>query len=246
MRLIMMPFLIILTFFTNSLNSQEKLSKSEKSFAKLEMKKGTRNATLVNDYGKKWKMRMSFPQNNEGKNALIIALHWAGGGDTYEEFNDCLVLPALKYLNTIIVSPEGENQLWSTGNNEEKILFIISNAKKYWNVDSSKIAILGYSNGGNGSWYFAQKYPDLFSAAIPMASAYPINKKINIPLYVIHGKKDELFQVSETEKWINKTKAKGTDVTFVVDEKLSHFQACAYSDLLMKAGDWLQNIWKEK
>lgn len=246
MRFAILLYLTVLAFNTNYLEAQEELSKSEKSFAKIGMKKGTRNVTQVNDYGKKWKMRVTFPEIGKEKKSLIIALHWAGGGDTFEEFNDCLILPALKPFDTIIVSPEGENQLWSTGNNEEKILSIVYNAQKYWNVNPNNVAVTGYSNGGNGSWYFAEKYPELFSAAIPMASAYPIHKKIDIPLYVIHGRKDELFQISQTEKWVKKTTEKGTDVTFVVNEKLSHFQGCAYTEMLSQAGQWLQNLWKKQ
>ena len=237
--------LTFLLFFSVVPCAQETLGKSEKSFSRIVVKTGTRNVTLTNDLGKKWKMRVNFPEENKTSNALILALHWAGGGDTFQEFNDCLVLPGLQFLNAIIVSPEGEDQQWSTTNNEDKILTVIANAKKYWNVDPNKIAIMGFSNGGNGSWYFAEKYPELFSAAIPMASAYPLSTKIAVPVYVIHGKKDELFDVSRTEKWVTKTKEKGSEIIFVIDGELTHYQACAYIELLKDAGEWLQNKWKE-
>ena len=164
---------------------------------------------------------------------------------TYKEFNDCLALPGLEAMNAIIVSPEGENQLWSTGNNVEKILSIIANAQKYWNVNPEKIAVTGYSNGGNGSWYFAQHHPKLFSAAIPMASAYSINQKIEIPLYIIHGAKDKLFELETTKKWVSKTKVAGTDLILVVNENLSHFDGCAYISDLKNAGEWLKALWAD-
>jgi len=243
MRVIYVITLLSLFGCNLQLSCQETLSRSEKSFSKIKVKAGTRDVTLTNDYNKKWKMRVNFPEETQEKNALIIALHWAGGGDTYKEFNDCLVLPGLEKLNAIIVSPEGENQLWSTGNNVEKVLSIIANAQKHWNVDPKKIAAMGYSNGGNGSWYFAQHHPRLFSAAIPMASAYPVNQKIEIPLYVIHGAKDELFELVKTQKWVDKTKKAGTNVTLVVNEQLSHFEGCAYITDLKNAGEWLKAIW---
>ena len=242
--------LIILFFglagYSFHLNAQKALKKSEISFSKISNKAGVRNISLMNDYGKRWKMRVEFPENPSEKKSLIIALHWAGGGDTYKEFHDCLVLPGLQDVNAIIVSPEGENQLWNTGNNIDKILAIVTNSQKYWNVDPKKIAIMGYSNGGNGSWFFAENYPKLFSAAIPMASSYAINKKIDLPLYVIHGAKDELFVVSKTKQWVEKSKSEGSDITFIINEQLSHFQGCAYSNDLKNAGEWLQKIWKKK
>lgn len=240
-------FIIVLMLFVGHLplKGQENLSKSEISFSKIKFKKGTRDVTLTNDYNKRWKIRVNFPAETQEKKSLIIALHWAGGGNTYKEFNDCLALPGLEALNAIIVSPEGENQLWSTGNNVEKVFSIIANAQKYWNVNPKKIAVTGYSNGGNGSWYFAQHHPKLFSAAIPMASAYPINQKIEIPLYIIHVAKDKLFELPTTKKWVRKTKEAGTDLTLVVNEHLSHFDGCAYISDLKNAGEWLKALWPD-
>ena len=228
------------------LNAQKILKKSEISFSKISSKPGIRNVTFTNDSGKRSKLRVKFPEKSSKKIGLVIALHWAGGGDTYKEFNDCLVLPSLENSNTIIVSPEGEDQLWYSRNNIDKILAIVANSQKYWNVDPQKIAIMGYSNGGNGSWFFAENYPELFSAAIPMASSYPIHKKIDVPLYVIHGAKDELFAVSKTKQWVTKTKTEGSNVTLIINKELSHFQGCAYGNDLKNAGEWLQKIWNKK
>ena len=224
--------------------AQEQITKSEKSFAKIKTKPGTRDAIWVSDYGKPYTMRVTFPEASEDKTALIVALHWAGGGNTYKEFNDCLILPALAGLQAIIVSPEGENQLWSTANNVEKLLSLIAYSRKYWNIDPAKIAVTGYSNGGNGSWYFAEYHPELFSAGIPMASAYPISEKIDIPLYIIHGAKDELFAMEKTRMWIERTRKAGTELVFVPNDSLSHFQGCAYVDDLIQAGKWLQRLWE--
>ena len=246
MRLHFFILVIILFGSLHQINAQTKLSKSEKSFSKIKTKIGTRDETLINAHGNHWKVRVTFPEEKKMINALVIALHWAGGDKAYKDFNDCLVLPALKSLNTIIVSPEGENQVWSSANNVDKVRAIVTYSQKYWNVNPDKIAIMGYSNGGNGSWYFAEHYPALFSAAIPMASAYPIQEKIAVPLYVIHGEKDELFRIAKTRKWVEKTKSAGTEVIFASIEALSHYQGCSYVNELKRAGEWLQNLWEEK
>ena len=243
-NLYIMSFLIL--FGGRSvLNAQNVPSKSEKLFKNFKAAPGTKDFKLTNDYGKRWKMRVNFPEEVQEENSLIIALHWAGGGDTYREFKRLLDTARLEELNAIIVSPEGENLLWSTQNNIDKVLTIIENAQKYWNVDPKKIAVVGYSNGGNGSWYFAEHHPEKFSAAIPMASSYPANKKIDIPLYVIHGTKDELFPIKNTERYVRKTQEAGTQVTLVVNQKLSHFQGCLYVEDLWNAGEWLKDLWKE-
>lgn len=224
----------------------QKLSPSEKSFIKIKQKPGIQSTTLSNDFKNKYPVMISFPNVSNKKYRLIIALHWAGGGDTYKTFFECLALPGLDDEETIIVSPEGQNQLWNTGNNINKVKNLVGNAIKYWNVDANKIAVTGYSNGGNGSWYFAEHYPELFSAAIPMASSYPINKKLNTPLYVIHGGKDELFSVTKTSEWVEKTKEAGSNIRYIIIEERSHFQGCSYVPELKKAQKWLQNLWKEE
>lgn len=79
-----------------------------------------------------------------------------------------------------------------------------------------------------------------------MASGYPVKKKIGVPLYVIHGTKDELFQLKITEQWVANTRNAGSNVTLAVNKELSHFQACAYVDELKKAGDWLKQLWQKQ
>ena len=224
----------------------QKLSPSEKSFIKIKQKPGIQNKVLSNDFGNKYEVMLNFPDIIDKKYRLIIALHWAGGGDTYKTFFECLALPGLDDDETIIIAPEGQNQLWNTQHNVDKIKNLVAYTIKYWSVDPKKIAVTGYSNGGNGSWYFADHYPELFSAAIPMASSYPINKKLNTPLYVIHGGKDELFSVTKTSEWVKKTKEAGSKITYVVNEERSHFQGCSYVPELKKAQEWLKNLWKEE
>ncbi|NAS10660.1 carboxylesterase family protein [Poritiphilus flavus] len=225
---------------------QQELDPAAKSFSKIEMSPGISDVTFLSSSGKKWKMRVSFPQNirQAEKNTLIIALHWAGGYGTYSGFADCLAFPGFKSMEAIVVAPEGEGQLWSSENNITKIRTIVAQAVKHWKVDPERVAVSGYSNGGNGSWYFAEHLPGLFSAAIPMASAYKAEGKISIPLYVVHGGKDELFPLSRTQQWVDLAKKEGSEITLVVNNALSHFEGCAYTEELKKAGQWLRKIWE--
>ncbi|MEM7380889.1 MAG: dienelactone hydrolase family protein [Bacteroidota bacterium] len=226
--------------------SQKGLNPAENSFSKIELRPGTSDATFLSNSGKKWKMRINFPQKiaQLERNTLILALHWAGGYGTYSGFADCLAIPGFRSMDAIIVAPEGEGQLWSSQNNISKIETIIAQAVKHWKVDPKKVVVSGYSNGGNGSWFFAEHYPELFSAAIPMASAYKAERKIKIPLYVVHGEKDELFPLSRTQQWVEMAKKKGSDITLVVNSGLSHFEGCAYTEELKKASQWLNKLWE--
>jgi predicted peptidase len=119
-------------------------------------------------------------------------------------------------------------------------------------IDENKVVITGYSDGGNGSWFYAQYYSDLFSAAIPMASSYNsvgsdgIVPKIDIPLYVIHGENDDLFPLAQTEEWVNQSKNAGSSIEFVIASGLTHYEVCNYVGYLTTATNWLQNeVWSQ-
>jgi predicted peptidase len=161
-----------------------------------------------------------------------------------------MVEPGLASLNAIIVSPNGYLYQWYQSPNVTQVLTLVNLAKKFWPIDTNKIAVTGFSNGGNGSWFFAETQPEVFSGAIPMASSYntyDLNgdpRYIETPLYVIHGEYDSLFPLDSTENWVNATASAGTNITFVVADTLEHYEPCEYTPYLQEASLWLsEDIW---
>lgn len=237
---------IILFFSITSCNTNKntltglKLTKLEKRFNKVDTSPGKRNVSLSVSDNDKWNMRICFPEESTKKNMLVIALHWGGGGKAFEKFSSCLVEPAMSNLNAIIISPDSEYLSWNDPHNEDKILQLVAMAKRFWNVDPSNIIVLGYSNGGIGSWYFADKYPEIFRAAIPIASMYKPVKKIDVPLYVIHGEKDELFKIDEIRSAVDLSIEYGTKIKLITNINYSHYMACDYVEELKKVAMWLK------
>ena len=242
-------FLILITVASScnvktKTTKSNKMTKLEKRFSKIDTTAGHRNISLHLTSEHSWNMRISFPDNKPGKKPLVVALHWAGGGDTYKQFSECLAEPGTSSLQAIVIAPDGEFLLWTTKYNEDKIVKLVTMAIKFWNIDPSKVLVTGYSNGGIGSWFFADKHPELFSAGIPIASAYHPEKKIEIPLYIIHGEKDELFNVHQTASYVEKARKFGSNIQFVVSPGLTHYMACDYVDELKKASKWVQKeLW---
>lgn len=207
-------------------------------FKKLNDSKVEKNIKLVAGVYRNKKVRVITPKDKNGSKPLIIALHWAGK-DVFTQYSQCLVEPAFKDLDCYIIIPDAEEMLWTNSYNENKIIRLIALAKKNWKIDATKIVVTGYSNGGNGAWFFADKYPNLISAAIPIASAYKITTKIKTPLYVIHGEKDRLFPINNTRKWIDLSRESGSNIVFKAIPNYSHFMACNYVFELKKAVVWL-------
>lgn len=199
-----------------------------------------------------WDVRIISPGIVEGElYPMVFSLHGAANGSpTAHQSTACLVEPGLESLGAIIVSPNGYLNQWYASSNVTQVLTLVNLAKKFWPVDTNKIAITGYSNGGNGSWFYAETQAQIFSGAIPMASSYNTyytsgeGRYIETPLYVIHGEDDSLFPVDSTINWVNVTQAVGTDVTLVIADTLDHYEPCEYVSYLQDGALWLENeVW---
>jgi predicted peptidase len=223
-------------------------------FSQLTVNEGVNDFTLestaINFF---WNFRIIAPAgaSSSNKKPLIIRLH--GGASAISEnahkSTSCLVEPGFENLDAYIISPNSNGFFWYNDPNVIQVQALVDMAKQYLHVDTNKVAVMGYSDGGNGSWFFAQFYPQLFSAAIPMASSYDSTTstgvpEITIPLYVIHGTEDTLFPIATTEGYANASRDAGTDVTFVRAEGLVHNNPCPYVPYLQDAVTWLQtDVW---
>lgn len=224
----------------------------EADFSSLSLTPGIHDVSLEILNGVIYRFRYIVPTALPGeKRPMVLALHGASGGNAEAyKATACLVEPGLASLNAFILSPGGGEGLWYEPYYQELVGTLIFLAKKYWPIVVNKIAVTGYSNGGNGSWFFAESQAATFSASIPLASSYNImnpnntGRKINIPMYVIHGQNDELFPVAQTQAWVQASQAAGSNITFVIAPGLTHYKPCDYVPYLQQAASWLKNtIW---
>ncbi len=205
-----------------------------KNIQNFDLKEGVYDTALTVGNSVDWNMKLSIPKIESGKKVpLILALHWGGNLTTYKEYADCLAFPALDTLGGIIVAPSASNIHWTQPINEKRILELIGEIKKHWPVDEKKIIVTGYSNGGIGTWFLADKYPKLFSAAIPMAGYYRATK-LKIPTYVIHGRADELFAIKEVENAVRLTQKESPNVELEIMDSFSHYMGCTYVEVLRR------------
>lgn len=201
-----------------------------------------------------WNFRIIVPEGASSSNLrpMVVRLHGAAqsGSATAHQSTSCLVEPAFEGKNVFILSPNSGGLLWSERANIDQILVLHDLVTNRFDIDTDKIVMTGYSDGGNGSWFFAQYAENLMSAAIPMATSYFVKDgtgsvvKINVPLYIIHGSEDDLFPVELTKAYVDEHIAAGTDARFVVADGLVHNDPCAYEAELKKAVDWLySDVW---
>ncbi|MCP5062772.1 MAG: hypothetical protein GY936_09935 [Ignavibacteriae bacterium] len=191
---------------------------------------------------------LSIPKIEEGKEVpFIIALHWAGRAKPHfaEEYLRGLAEPGFRDLGAIIFAPDVPGNNWGDPISEDAILKFLEAAKQVWPIDPNKIVVTGYSMGGNGTWFMSDEHPNKFSAGIPMASQPNGKLTGEVPTYIIHGKRDELFNYEDAQIAYNKLERKGANVRIVIPENLSHYQGFRYIEYLKEAAHWLEtSVWK--
>lgn len=141
----------------------------EKDFSELVVTKGISDFTLEVPSGLSWNFRVIAPDVSDGtKKPFFVNLHGAAGGDpNAHKATLCYVDPSLEKIEAFVISPNGGTSLWQEPINQSQVVGLVTLAIKYWDIDPTKVVILGYSNGGTGSWFFAEARPELFSAGIP-------------------------------------------------------------------------------
>src|SRR6516162_400936 len=96
---------------------------------------------------------------------LVLALHFAGDSrGAGQAVLEILVEPALADLGAVIVAPDSLGGDWETSENDRAVNQLLDEVIKSYKIDTKKIAVTGFSMGGRGTWHFAEKYPQRFSA----------------------------------------------------------------------------------
>jgi len=180
---------------------------------------------------------------------LILALHFGvGGRDAVGAGGDVvqiLVGPALADLGAIIVAPDSVRGNWSTPENEKAVNTLLDVVLARYSIDKKKIAVTGFSMGGSGSWYFAEKFPERFSAAIPVAGRPPVSASgWRLPVLAIHSRDDQVAPFDPTEARIAELQKAGVNAKLIPLTGITHYQTSRFRDALRQAVPWLWEVWK--
>lgn len=180
---------------------------------------------------------------------LILALHFGvGGGSSAGAGRDvlnALVGPALAELGAIIIAPDSVRGNWSTAENEMAVSELVDMIVNRYAIDKKRIAVTGYSMGGAGTWHFAEKYPDRFSAAIPLAGTPPASATgWKLPVLAIHSRDDKVVPFGPTEARIAELQKAGVNARLIALSGISHYETNRFQGALKQAIPWLREVWK--
>jgi len=178
---------------------------------------------------------------------LVLALHPGGGGSPYygDGFLRSIFLPGLRDLAPIMIAPDVPGRAWTDPRAEQAVLALVAAMRKEFAVDPRRIAVVGFSLGGAGTWHLSSRHADLFTAAIVMAgrTEEPLAALGKIPTYVIHGRSDEVVPFAQAEERARGLEKAGRSVRFEALPGVSHYDMGSYVDALARGGRWVAERW---
>jgi len=179
---------------------------------------------------------------------LILALHF--GGDPQgagHAMLEILIQPALGGLGAVIVAPDSLGGGWATATNEQAVNALLAAVTESYTIDQKKVLVTGFSMGGQGTWYWADKYPERFSAAIPISGTPTASGATwRLPVFAVHSRDDRVQPIGPTEQRIAELKMRGVNAQIVVLTGIEHFETYKFVSGLRQAVPWVQEIWKSR
>lgn len=92
------------------------------------------------------------------------------------------------------------------------VIDLIETLKKDLAVDPSRVYVMGISMGGFGTWEILARRPDLFAAAVPICGGADLataRSVAGIPLWVFHGRQDDVVPVERSRGMVEAIRAAG-------------------------------------
>jgi predicted peptidase len=180
---------------------------------------------------------------------LVLALHFGvGGGDAAGAGGDVvriLIGPALTELGAVIVAPDSVRGDWSSPENEKAVIALVDMVLSRYSIDKKTVVVTGFSMGGAGSWHFAEKFPDRFSAVIAVAGRPPASASgWRLPVLAIHSHDDQVVPIAPTEARIAELRKAGVNAKLIPLTGITHYETSRFRDALRQGVPWLREVWK--
>ncbi len=175
---------------------------------------------------------------------LIVFLHGysTNGSNINTLFNKTPTnhIDDLSDFSFIIVSPQLPDGLWPKM--FDPINELVDNLTEILPIDPNEIFLTGLSSGGYGTWKYALRYPDRFTAIAPIASGpstsasdlvpEDICSLMELPIWVFHGDADTWVSPEGNIETVAALEACGANVKFTLYPGANHQESWqnAYGD----------------
>lgn len=175
---------------------------------------------------------------------LVMFLHGASlCGHNLERVRHYGTIDAIdrgRHIDAYVVAPQNPGGAWAPA----KLRKIVEWAKEQYDVDSTRIYVLGMSLGGYGTLDFVAEYPDQVAAAMAFcggATSKHLERLGEVPLWIVHGTADRAVGVGESDrvvKAIRESESHGERLLYNRVQGMNHGQPARFF-YLQDTYDWL-------
>ncbi len=203
---------------------------------------------------------------------LIVGLHYGWRGEQPKrlgrDFMRILVESGVSSMRAILVAPNCPEGSWNHPRSEAAVLDLIDTLLRDYPIDADRILVTGFSLGGMGTWFFAANHPEVFDAAIAIASVPVVDHEgrsradpdaflaavtegsapwldglMRVPLFVVNSRDDELIPFARAEAAVSSLADRGAPVRFLPLEGIGHYQSAGYVPALQQGVSWVLQQW---
>ena len=156
----------------------------------------------------------SYFDKPDAKQPVIIYLHGARlCGRGLRSFHKYLTLDAIakgRGIEAMVIAPQNSGGGWKP----EKLNNILEWVVKNYNVDTTRIYVVGMSLGGYGAMDFVGTYPHKIAAAMALCGGCSLKDVQGLgalPFWILHGTADRAVTVGQSKKVVNALQEQGND-----------------------------------
>ena len=101
--------------------------------------------------------------------------------------------------------PHAGGDLWWQPKPTEMVYALLLEMLRAFNVDTNRVYLVGFSNGGTATLEFGTRWPDRFAAVAslmgagvdtPSGTKLPLQNLLDVPVLLVHGDKDQRIPAS--------------------------------------------------
>lgn len=178
--------------------------------------------TFVSSNGVEFDYYIYIPEYETDVENLPVHVYLHGGGQTGGvKYSLPRMINEGLDVNGIVIAPLSFSGYWTNDDLEDAVIELTQEVVETYNADSNRISLSGHSNGANGGYRILSRYPDYFSAFVPI-SGQPdsmVNKKEptrwtdieDVQIWAFHSRNDEQIGYAWPELILKETKESGCD-----------------------------------
>ncbi len=162
-------------------------------------KTGTTYRIVRNGPSRGWPYAIRVPHDYRGDRPFPLLVYLSGGsGVAMDGVNTAE--DAVASSDYLVLYPQAGG-LWWEKDATSHFADTLDDVLHTFNVDTDRVFIAGFSNGGTGALYYAELWPHRFAAVVSLMGAGVCNEQVSalltnarhLPILLVHGDKDPLI-----------------------------------------------------